>query len=70
MVKESNTYIISTKKKIDIGDKTYKSQTSPETVDIPKNNKNDTVEKADKSRSIPVNNLPSKRQKNIKMAHR
>ena len=39
MVKESNTYIISTKKKIDIGDKTYKSQTSPETVDTPKNNK-------------------------------
>ena len=34
-----------------------KSQSSKETVDTSKNNKTDTFNTIDKSRSIPVNNL-------------
>ena len=60
MIKEVKTNIISTKKKIDIVNKTDKSQPSPETIDTSKNNKNYTVDRADKSRSIPVTNLSNK----------
>ena len=45
---------------MDTVDKTEKSQTSPETVDSSKNNKNYTVYKSDKSWSITVNNLSNK----------
>ena len=48
MVKESNTYLISAKNNIDTADRTEKLQTSPETVDTSKNNKNYTVDKEDK----------------------
>ena len=53
-------YLISEKKKIDTFNKTEKSQISPETFDTPKNNKNSTVDRSDKSRYIPVINLSNK----------
>ena len=56
MVKEANTYPISTKYNIDPVNKTEKSQTSKETVYTSKNNKNDTTYKTGKSGSIPVTN--------------
>ena len=46
--------------KIDTDKKIEKSQTSLETVDTPKNYKKDRVDRADKSKSIPVTNLSNK----------
>ena len=59
MIKEANTFLIPPKNKIDT-EKTEKSKTSPETVDTSKINKNDTVDRADKSRYIPVTILSNK----------
>ena len=52
-----NAYITSTKNSIDTFKKTEKSQTSQKAVVTSKNKKNETVEKADKSGSIPVTNI-------------
>ena len=60
MVKEFNTYLISVKEKVYTFNKTDKSQISPVNVDNSKDNKNDTVDKADKSRSITVTNIFNK----------
>ena len=59
MVKEANTYLISEKEYWE-SKKTQISQTSPETVDTSKNIKNDTDDRADKSRSVIVTNLSNK----------
>ena len=61
VVKESNASLIFAKRKIYTVDRTEKSQTFPEKVDTSKNNKNETVYKADKSKSIPITNLSNKR---------
>ena len=66
MVKEANTSPISEKKKIDTVYKTYKSQISKETVDISKNNKTDTLNTIDRSRSTPRTNLSNKIARIIK----
>ena len=59
MVREANASITPTKNKIDI-EKLHKSKTCPERVVTTKNNKNITVDKADKPRSIPVTNIYNK----------
>ena len=63
MVKEDNTSLISSKKKIDIVVKTDKSQTSKGTVDTSKNNKTDTLNTIYKSRPTPRTNLSNKSTK-------
>ena len=59
-IRKTTHLLPTTKKKIDTETKTKKSQTSSETVVTSKNNKNDTVDKIDKSRSIPVTNISNK----------
>ena len=60
MVKEANTSPISSKKKIDAVRKKEKLQTSKGTVDTSRNNKTDTLNTIDKSRSTPRTNLLNK----------
>ena len=54
------TLLLSPKKEYWESKKTQISQTSPETVDTSKNIKNDTDDRADKSRSVIVTNLSNK----------
>ena len=60
MVKKSNTSPISEKNIIDTVNKTEKSQTSKEAVSTSKNNRTDTFETIDKSRSTPITDLSNK----------